>query len=85
MADAGGRSVAVRLTVPAVTARHRWFYQAGPVEIAAALQAEPRVARMNEASRQYRLSCESGRGRTQMPRNGVSNQRTERLFVHVCL
>jgi hypothetical protein len=40
---------------------------------------------MNEASRQHRLSCGSGRGRTQMPRNGVSNQRSKSLFVHVCL
>jgi hypothetical protein len=85
MADAGGRSVAVRLTVPAVITRHRWFYQAGPVEIAAALQAEPRVARMNEASRHHRLSCRSGRGRAQMPRNGVPNQRSKSFFVHVYL
>jgi hypothetical protein len=83
MADAGGRSVAVRLTVPAVITRHRWFYQAGAVEVAAALQAEARVAGVNEANRHHRLSCGAGRGSAQMPRNGVSNQRSEGLFVHL--
>jgi hypothetical protein len=64
---------------------HRWFYQAGPVEVAAALQAEARVARMNEASRRRQLSCEARRGRAQMPRNGVAYQRSKSLFIHVCL
>jgi hypothetical protein len=64
---------------------HRWFYQAGSVEIAATLQAETRMARMNMANRRHRLSCGAGRGRPQMPRNGVSNQRSEDLFVHVWL
>ena len=83
MADAGRRSVAVRLTVPAVITGHRGFYQARSVEIAATLQAEARVARMNEVDRRHRLRCRAGRRNTQMARDGVSYQRSESLFVHV--
>jgi hypothetical protein len=64
---------------------HGWFYQAGPVEIAAAQQAEARVARMNDARRRHRLSCRAGRKRAQVPRNRVPYQRSKSLFVHVCL
>jgi hypothetical protein len=83
MADAGRRSVAVRLTVTAVITGHGWFYQAGAVEIAAAQQVEARVAGMKDVCRP-RLNCRAGRGRAQVPPNGVSNQRSECVFVHVC-
>jgi hypothetical protein len=71
----------VRLAIPAVVALYAWFDDAGAVGLGELVTILARMA--DEGKRSDASGCGALRPASEVERDGLANQRTKSVFVHM--